>query len=80
MYSVHLTVSLLDLYISIIIDFYKYFNIYYKFCFLYIVHVIQSSDCEVFFLINDLSLSYLFSDEEKESDRTSTTMEFPEAC
>ena len=38
---------LLDLYISIIIDFYNYFN--YKFCFLYIIHVIQSSDCEVFF-------------------------------
>ena len=24
--------------------------------FLYIIHVIQSSDCEVFFLINDLSI------------------------
>ena len=40
---------LLDLYIFIIIiiDLYNYFN--YKFCFLYIIHVIQSSDCKVFF-------------------------------
>ena len=45
---------LLDLNIFIIIDLYNYFN--YIFCFLYIIHVIQSSDCEVFFLINDLSI------------------------
>ena len=45
---------LLDLYIFIIIDLYNYFI--YKSCFLYIIHVIQSSDCEVFSFINDLSI------------------------
>ena len=44
---------LLDLYIFIIIVFKIHFN--YN---LYIIHVIQSSDCEVFlfFLINDLPI------------------------
>ena len=50
---------LLDLYI-IIIDFYSYFN--YKFGFLYIIHVIQSSNCEVFFLINDSPIYLIISE------------------
>ena len=55
---------LLDCTFFIIIDFCDQFN--YRFCFLYIIHVIQSSDWEVFFSINDLSF-YLSKHDQVES-------------